>query len=146
MSHSLFSNFNFGNTLLSNRVVMAPMTRCRCVDNTATDLMVQYYSQRTEAGLIISEGVSPSDSGLGYARMPGLFTQEQSKAWKKVTEAVHAGGSKIFVQLMHCGRVAHPENMMSGVEMMAVNLRSTRGLAKRSRNSYLWPHRSVSRS
>jgi N-ethylmaleimide reductase len=119
MSNHLFSNFKLGDMLLSNRVVMSPMTRSRCPDNIPNDMVVKYYAQRAEAGLIITEGTSPSDSGLGYARIPGLFTGEQMKAWKKVTEAVHHAGSKIFVQLMHCGRVAHPDNMMSGLEIVA---------------------------
>lgn len=119
MSVHLFSNYKLGDMLLANHVVMAPMTRCRCPENQPNDLVVQYYSQRTEAGLIITEGTSPSDNGLGYARMPGLFTGEHVKAWRKVTEAVHHAKSHIFVQLMHCGRVAHPDNMLEGVEIVA---------------------------
>ncbi len=117
--HFLFSNFTMGSMKLSNRVVMAPMTRCRCIDNMPNELVEKYYTQRSEAGLIITEGVSPSDNGLGYARIPGLFTGEHVKAWRKVTESVHHAGSKIFVQLMHCGRVSHPNNMPSGVEILA---------------------------
>lgn len=117
--HYLFANHQLGPLKLKNKVVMAPMTRCRCLGNKPNELVVSYYAQRVEAGLIISEGTSPSDNGLGYARMPGLFTQEHVHAWKKVTEAVHEGGSKIFVQLMHCGRVSHPLNMPSGVEILA---------------------------
>lgn len=105
--------------LLHNRIVMAPMTRNRCIDNTPNDLVVKYYEQRAEAGLIITEGTSPSDNGLGYPRMPGLFTGEHVKAWKKVTDAVHHAKSRIFIQLMHCGRVAHPDNMLSGLEIVA---------------------------
>ncbi|MBL7672409.1 MAG: alkene reductase [Bdellovibrionaceae bacterium] len=119
MSNHLFSNFKLGDMLLQNHVVMAPMTRNRCPDNVPNEMVANYYAQRTEAGLIITEGTSPSDSGLGYPRIPGLFTGEQMKAWKKVTEVVHRGGSRIFVQLMHCGRVAHPDNMMSGLEIVA---------------------------
>lgn len=117
--HFLFANHQLGPFKLKNRVVMAPMTRCRCINNVPNDLVATYYAQRAEAGLIITEGTSPSDNGLGYARMPGLFMGEHVNAWKKVTEAVHAGGSKIFVQLMHCGRVSHPANMPSGVEILA---------------------------
>ncbi|MCK6597014.1 MAG: alkene reductase [Bdellovibrionaceae bacterium] len=119
MSNHVFSNFKLGSMLLHNRIVMAPMTRSRCTDNIPNDMVATYYSQRAEAGLIITEGTSPSDNGLGYARIPGLFTSEHVKAWKKVTEAVHQAGSRIFVQLMHCGRVAHPDNMMSGLEIVA---------------------------
>lgn len=119
MSGQLFNHVNVGSMLLKNRVVMAPMTRSRCIGNLPGELVVRYYTQRTEAGLIITEGISPSDNGLGYARIPGLFTSEQMHAWQKVTAAVHDGGSRIFAQLMHCGRVAHPDNLPSGVEIMA---------------------------
>ena len=119
MAGHLFSSYNFGRIQLKNRVVMAPMTRNRCPDNVPNDLVTKYYSQRSEAGLIITEGTSPSDSGLGYPRIPGLYTNEHMKAWKKVTEEVHKAGSKIFVQLMHCGRVAHTLNLPSGMEIMA---------------------------
>lgn len=119
MSQHIYSNYNLGKYLLHNRIVMAPMTRCRNVDNQPTEDMAKYYSLRAEAGLIITEGTSPSDNGLGYARMPGLFTGEHVKAWKLVTESVHKAGGRIFIQLMHCGRVAHPDNMMSGVEIVA---------------------------
>jgi N-ethylmaleimide reductase len=98
---------------------MAPMTRNRCKDNKPNELVAKYYMQRAEAGLIISEGVSPSDNGLGYARMPGLFTTEHVKAWRQVTDEVHKAGSKIFIQLMHCGRVSHPDNLPSGLEILA---------------------------
>jgi N-ethylmaleimide reductase len=117
--HFLFANHQLGPFKLRNRVVMAPMTRCRCIDNLPNDLVAKYYAQRAEAGLMITEGTSPSDNGLGYARMPGLFANEHVRAWKKVTEAVHEAGSKIFVQLMHCGRISHPLNMPSGVEILA---------------------------
>lgn len=127
MSNHLFSNFKLGNMLLNNHIVMAPMTRNRCVDNIPSDMVATYYAQRAEAGLIITEGTSPSDNGLGYARIPGLFTSEQAKAWKKVTEAVHHAGSKIFVQLMHCGRAAHPDNMMSGLEIVAPSPNAIKG-------------------
>lgn len=117
--HFLFSNYTLGSMKLNNRVVMSPMTRNRCPDNLPNDMVVSYYAQRAEAGLIITEGTSPSDNGLGYARIPGLFTNEHVRAWRNVTEAVHKAGSKIFVQLMHCGRVAHPDNLPSGLEILA---------------------------
>jgi N-ethylmaleimide reductase len=119
MADHIFSNAKIGNLLLKNRIVMAPMTRCRCENNVPNDMVVTYYSQRAEAGLIITEGTSPSDNGLGYARIPGLYTAEHLHAWKKVTDAVHHAGSRIFVQLMHCGRVAHPDNLPSGMEILA---------------------------
>ncbi len=113
----LFDNFTAGNTQLANRAVMSPMTRNRAVDhNTANALMASYYAQRASAGLIITEGTSPSPNGLGYPRIPGLFNQDHVKGWKLVTQAVHAKGGKIVVQLMHCGRVASAENLPAGAK------------------------------
>ena len=104
---------------LSNRVVMAPMTRSRAVDNnTPNALMAEYYGQRASAGLIVTEGTSPSPNGLGYARIPGLFSAEHVQGWKLVTDAVHARGGKIFVQLMHTGRVSHAANLPEGGEVL----------------------------
>ena len=119
MSEHIFSNVKIGDMLLKNRIVMAPMTRCRCINNLPNDLVAKYYVQRAEAGMIITEGISPSDNGLGYARIPGLYTSEHAHAWKKVTDQVHHAGTRIFAQLMHCGRVAHPDNLPSGMEIMA---------------------------
>lgn len=102
-----------------NRVVMAPMTRSRAEQgNIPGPLMVEYYQQRASAGLIITEGTSPSPNGLGYPRIPGLFNEAQMQGWKKVTEAVHARGGKIFVQLMHTGRVSHSHNLPAGAEVL----------------------------
>jgi N-ethylmaleimide reductase len=115
----LFTPFQLGPTLLRNRVVMAPMTRSRSIGNVPGDLVATYYAQRAEAGLIVTEGTSPSPNGLGYARIPGLFTEEQARAWKKVTGAVHAAGGRIFVQLMHTGRVTHPGNLPAGGRVLA---------------------------
>lgn len=99
---------------------MAPMTRSRAVDaNTPNALMAEYYEQRASAGLIITEGTSPSPNGLGYARIPGLFNDQHVQGWKLVTEAVHARGGKIVVQLMHTGRVAHLANLPAGAEVLA---------------------------
>ncbi len=119
MSEHIYSNVKIGNMLLKNRIVMAPMTRCRCINNLPNDLVTTYYTQRAEAGLIITEGISPSDNGLGYARIPGLYTSEHMHAWEKVTQSVHKAGSRIFAQLMHCGRVAHPDNLPGGMEILA---------------------------
>jgi len=115
----LFSQYNLGKIELRNRVVMAPMTRSRATNNIPNDLMVKYYQQRANAGLIITEGVAPSANGLGYARIPGIYSKEQVAGWKKVTEAVHAEEGKIFVQLMHTGRAAHPDNMETGTQVLA---------------------------
>ncbi|MEO5646789.1 MAG: alkene reductase [Chitinophagaceae bacterium] len=107
----LFSRFNSGKISFKNRLVMAPMTRCRAIGNIPNDLMAKYYSQRAEAGLIITEGTSPSPNGLGYARIPGIFNHAQVEGWRKVTNAVHAGGSNIFLQMMHTGRISNNINM-----------------------------------
>ena len=105
---------------LNNRVVMAPMTRSRAVDaNTPNRLMERYYRQRATAGLIVTEGTAPSANGLGYPRIPGLFNQAQVDGWRGVTDAVHAQGGRIFVQLMHTGRVAHQANLPAGAEVVA---------------------------
>jgi N-ethylmaleimide reductase len=104
---------------LANRMVMAPMTRNRATPAHLPDvLMAQYYGQRASAGLIITEGTSPSPNGLGYPRIPGLYDQAQAQAWKAVTGAVHAKGGKIFVQLMHTGRVTHVANLPTGAEVV----------------------------
>ena len=115
----LFSEYQLGGMTLNNRVVMAPMTRSRAIDNIPNDLMAEYYGQRATAGLIITEGTAPSPNGLGYARIPGIFNDAQVAGWKKVTDAVHAKGGKIFIQLMHTGRVSHPANMPEGSEVVA---------------------------
>lgn len=111
----LFDAFQHPRLPLQNRVVMAPLTRSRALDHHRPNaLMVQYYAQRSSAGLIITEGTSPSPNGLGYPRIPGLFNEEQAQAWRAVTHAVHQGGAKIFVQLMHTGRVSASANLPPG--------------------------------
>jgi N-ethylmaleimide reductase len=96
------------------------MTRSRAVEgSTANALMAEYYAQRATAGLIITEGTSPSPNGTGYPRIPGLWSRGQVAGWKGVTDAVHARGGRIFVQLMHTGRVGHPLNLPAGAEVLA---------------------------
>ena len=119
MSHSAFEPHKLGNITLSNHIVMAPMTRSRAPGNVPSDLMTEYYRQRASAGLIITEGTSPSPDGLGYSRIPGLFEEAQVVGWKRVTDAVHQEGGHIFVQLMHTGRVFHPANLPDGAEGVA---------------------------
>jgi N-ethylmaleimide reductase len=115
----LFTALSTPHLQLRNRMVMAPMTRSRAVENnTPNALMAEYYGQRASAGLIISEGTSPSPNGLGYARIPGLFSAAHVQGWKQVTDAVHARGGKIFVQLMHTGRVGHVANLPAGAEVL----------------------------
>ncbi len=115
----LFSPYQLGNITLSNRIVMAPMTRSRATGNIPNELMAEYFAARATAGLIITEGTSPSPNGLGYARIPGIFSEAQIAGWRKVTDAVHAEGGHIFVQMMHTGRISHPLNLPEGAEVIA---------------------------
>ncbi len=115
----MFEPYQMGSIKLSNRIIMAPMTRSRAIGNVANDMIAEYYTQRASAGLIISEGIAPSPNGLGYARIPGLFNEAQVASWKKVTDAVHNAGSKIFAQIMHTGRVSHSANMPAGAKVLA---------------------------
>lgn len=116
---NLFESYQLGPLKLSNRIAMAPMTRCRAIGNVPNALMAEYYGQRNGAGLIITEGTAPSANALGYARIPGAYSAEQTQAWKPIAAAAHAGGAKIFMQLMHVGRVAHPANLPAGAEIVA---------------------------
>jgi N-ethylmaleimide reductase len=116
----LFSKTRLGPLALQNHLVMCPLTRNRAIGNVPNDLMAQYYAQRSTAGLIITEGTSPSPNGLGYARIPGSFSAAQVAGWKLVTAAVRAAGdAKMFMQLMHCGRIAHPLNLPPGARILA---------------------------
>jgi len=119
MTATLFTPTTLGKLQLRNRIVMAPMTRSRATGNVPNELMETYYKQRASAGLIITEGVSPSANGLGYARIPGMFSDAQVEGWKRVNDGVHAAGGKILVQLMHTGRVSHPANMAEGSKIVA---------------------------
>jgi len=118
-AYKLLTPEKVGSIELKNRVVMAPMTRCRAIGNVPNELMAEYYKQRSGAGLIITEGTSPSPNGLGYARIPGIFSKQQVEGWKKTTSEVHKAGGKIIVQLMHTGRISHPFNMAEGAEILA---------------------------
>ena len=115
----LFAPVQIGPHTLQNRIVMAPLTRSRAPNNIPNALMAEYYGQRSSAGLIVTEGTSPSPNGLGYPRIPGIFSADQIEGWKAVTEAAHAGGARIFVQLMHTGRIAHPLNLPPGARIVA---------------------------
>lgn len=118
-ANTLFTPLKVGSIEVKNRIVMSPMTRCRAIGNIPNALMAEYYGQRSGAGLIITEGTAPSPNGLGYARIPGIFNNEQVQGWKKVTSAVHHAGGKIIVQLMHTGRISHPFNMPEGAHVLA---------------------------
>ena len=106
----LFSPIFLGDLHLANRVVMAPLTRVRSgADGVPTALVAEYYAQRASVGLIISEGVYPGRESRGYFGQPGIVTDEQEEAWRRVTDGVHAAGGEIVMQLMHSGRVVHPD-------------------------------------
>jgi N-ethylmaleimide reductase len=123
----LYSKTTLGPLTLQNRLVMCPLTRSRATGNVPNDLMVQYYAQRACAGLIISEGTAPSPNALGYPRIPGIFSAQQVAGWKKVTDAVHAGGAKMFIQFMHTGRVSHPLNLPAGAKVVAPSAVAAKG-------------------
>ena len=109
MSADLFEPFQLGNMKLANRMVMAPMTRNRADENTAVvPMTTTYYQQRATAGLIITEASQVSPDGVGYPATPGIHSDIQVEAWRKVTDAVHAEGGHIFLQLWYCGRISHP--------------------------------------
>ena len=116
----LFDSYQLGRITLRNRVVMAPMTRNRATAaHVPTPAIATYYQQRASIGLIITEGTAPSPDGAGYARIPGLYNDEQVIAWRAVTEAVHAEGGHIFAQLMHTGRASHLSNMPEGSRVVS---------------------------
>jgi 2,4-dienoyl-CoA reductase-like NADH-dependent reductase (Old Yellow Enzyme family) len=107
----IFKPATVGRVKTPNRVVMAPMTRSRANhDGTPGELAAEYYSQRASTGLVITEGTQPSEDGQGYLTTPGIYTDAHVAGWKKVTSAVHGKGSHIFFQLMHAGRMSHPDN------------------------------------
>jgi len=109
---TLFDPVKVGDLLLPNRVVMAPLTRCRAgADRVPTDLMAEYYAQRASAGLILSEATAVSPTGVGYPDTPGIWSDAQVEGWKKATQAVHAAGGRIFCQLWHVGRISDPEHL-----------------------------------
>src|SRR5690554_2400322 len=110
MMTSLFDPIQLGAVALSNRIVMAPITRNRAsTGRVPNDLMRSYYCQRASAGLILSEATSVSPQGVGYPNTPGIWSRAQVDGWRKITEAVHRRGGKIFLQLWHVGRVSDPE-------------------------------------
>jgi len=109
--NKIFTPFTLGKLTLNNRLVMAPMTRSRAeYDGTPGALAVEYYAQRAGVGLIIAEGTQPSDDGQGYLMTPGIYTDAHVAGWKTITSAVHRQGGHMFIQLMHVGRMNHPDN------------------------------------
>ena len=125
---TLFEPVALGTIALRNRIVMAPMTRSRAdEDEAATALMQEYYCQRASAGLIITEGTHPSPHGKGYIRTPGIYDARQVAAWRRVTDAVHAEGGSIVLQIMHVGRVASHLNKRADAETVAPSPIRARG-------------------
>lgn len=109
--NSLFTPVRVGRSLLPNRLVMAPMTRSRAAfDGTPGELATEYYAQRAGVGLIVTEGTQPSEDGQGYMTTPGIHSDAHVTGWRKITSAVHDKGGHIFIQLMHAGRMSHPDN------------------------------------
>ena len=117
----ILTPYTKGNFSLKNHLVMAPMTRSRATHNLPNDLIAEYYAQRSGAGLIITEGTAPAPEGLGYTNIPGIFSEDQINGWKKTTDAVHKKNGKIFIQLMHTGRVGHNANLPEGYKVMGVS-------------------------
>ncbi|HEY3361006.1 MAG TPA: alkene reductase [Methanosarcina sp.] len=109
-NQGLFSQYRMGDLTLPNRIVMAPMTRSRAGEaDVPVSLMITYYVQRASAGMIITEGSQVSPQGVGYMHTPGIYSAAQVAGWKKVTDAIHRAGCRIFIQLWHVGRVSHPD-------------------------------------
>ncbi|MDX1303075.1 alkene reductase [Photobacterium sp.] len=134
MTDNLFQPYALNSTIsLNNRILMAPLTRCMADGELVpTQAMAEYYGRRAEAGLIISEAVIIRPDGQGYPNIPGLFTAAQINGWRKVTDTVHHNGGKIFAQLWHTGRVAHPHFFGDG-EVMAPSAVAVEGSVPRMR-------------
>jgi 2,4-dienoyl-CoA reductase-like NADH-dependent reductase (Old Yellow Enzyme family) len=133
MLTKLFQPYRLNDTItLKNRILMAPMTRCMADDNlVSTPAMAAYYARRADTGLIISEATIIRPDGQGYPNTPGIFTPEQIVGWKKITDAVHNNGGKIFLQLWHTGRLAHP--FFHGRDALAPSALTLKGTVPRHR-------------
>jgi 2,4-dienoyl-CoA reductase-like NADH-dependent reductase (Old Yellow Enzyme family) len=126
----LFDAYNLAGTTLSNRIVMAPMTRSRAVHSIPDDQTARYYAQRASAGLIVTEGSQISIEGRGYLFTPGIHTDEQIAGWRKVTDEVHERGGRMFVQLWHVGRISHVTLQQHGAApVSSVNSRAQNATA-----------------
>ncbi|MDP2562815.1 alkene reductase [Psychrobium sp. 1_MG-2023] len=134
MTDNLFQPFSLNDSIhLNNRIVMAPLTRCMADDNLVpTEAMADYYAKRADSGLIISEATIIRPDGQGYPNTPGIYTAAQIQGWRTVTDAVHAKGGKIFVQLWHTGRVAHP-HFFEGEHVIAPSAEAVEGSVPRMR-------------
>ncbi|MCK9285822.1 MAG: alkene reductase [Rhodocyclaceae bacterium] len=124
----LFDAFSNNTLTLNNRIVMAPMTRCRAVhaDPVATPLMVKYYAQRASAGLIITEALPVSDRARGYVNTPALWSERHAESFSAVTDAVHKAGGKIFAQIWHVGRIAHSSLNLNGLPPLGVSAKTAK--------------------
>lgn len=130
MPRNIFKPFKLSDLTLSNRIVMAPMTRNRADQNgLVAPLMVTHYKQRAGAGLIITESVPVSEQAIGYPMTPGIYNEAQSQSWKKLTDAIHAADSRIFIQLQHCGRVSHPSLQLNSAIPVAPSALKPEGQA-----------------
>ncbi len=120
----LFMPYRMGDLDLPNRIVMAPLTRMRAQshDHVPTALQAEYYAQRASAGLIIAEATAISPEGFGWADTPGLWTEEQVRGWRRVTDAVHSAGGRIIAQLWHTGAISHPELLDGAQPVSASNV------------------------
>ena len=134
MTENLFQPYALNDTItLNNRILMAPLTRCMADENLVpTEAMAQYYARRADAGLIISEAVIIRPDGQGYPNTPGLFSPAQIKGWQQVTSQIHQNGGKIFAQLWHTGRVAHPHFFAQG-DVLAPSAIAVEGSVPRMR-------------
>ncbi len=124
---SLFDPTRLGDIPLANRIVMAPLTRNRAVGQLPNRLMLDYYVQRASAGLIISEATQISAQGQGYLDTPGIYTPAQVAGWRQITDAVHAAGGRIIVQLWHVGRVSHVSLQPGGLAPVSSTARPAKG-------------------
>lgn len=127
----LLEPLTLGKVVAPNRVVMAPLTRCRAGDGfVPTELMAEYYAQRASAGLIISEATPVSPFGHGYPNTPGVYTTRQVAGWRRVTDAVHARGGRILLQMWHVGRISHQEYQPGGVAPVGPSAIAHQGMAR----------------
>lgn len=134
---TLFDPAQVGDIALANRIVMAPLTRNRAVGGIPTEIMVDYYRQRASAGLIIAEASPINAMAQGYLDTPGIYTPEQVAAWRKVTDAVHAAGGKIVIQLWHVGRISHSSLLPGGAAPVSSTNHAPAGLKTFTRDGFV---------
>ncbi|MGE9269445.1 MAG: alkene reductase [Verrucomicrobiales bacterium] len=142
MSSPLFEPLQLGSLALPNRIIMAPLTRCRATDDRVpTQLMAEYYAQRSSAGMILSEATSVHPTGVGYPNTPGIWSEAQTEGWKKVTNAVHQAEGRIMLQLWHVGRISHPKYLDGDLPVAPSAIAATGHVSLvRPQTSYPTPH------